>query len=191
MGAKNRHLTIEEVRATFAALGLERSRLSPRNQAMFAFGCFTGFRAEEILSVRLGAVLTPAGSLRPSVMVGAEDMKGGKLARSVTLTNRIEPILRPWLDRMREYGLGLPDHYLFCQLNGKRLTYGALYNIVTRAYKKADVRKTALGTVATHAMRKTYAMDAFNEGMSVDPARAIFFTRDALGHKDIASTERH
>ncbi len=156
-----------------------------RNKALFVFGCFTGYRISEILSIHRGDVIGQDGKIVESVTVQKKYMKGKLNSRTVFLNDTVKKYLSPWLKEQERKGYLRIECPLFCSSGGRKMDRVTAWRILKNAFCLAGV----YGKVATHTMRKTFANGIyfFYEGKK----DALRIVSKALGHKSIDSTDRY
>ncbi len=163
-----------------------KGRESLRNKALLIFGCATGFRISEILSIRRRDVLNIDGSLNAKVTVIHTK---NKHSRSVILNPLVKPFLMSWLQKQELRGFQRGSVYLFSDSTGKCLSRKYVWRIIKQASSKCRFS----GRYGTHSMRKTFAKNTYEyyhkqlvAGKTVDP---LIKTKEALGHMNINSTQ--
>lgn len=168
-------------------------RYADRNRAMALLHLCTGFRRHEILSLRLGDVLNPDGSIVNIIHVKAENMKGSKRSRSVPLCQLGQQALREWIEILTtKYEMRLKDDALWPKPDGRPLKDNGMHECYKKAFRAMGKDKH----YATHTMRKTFAQYIYidlhemywNRELPVEPIIAL---QAILGHKDIRSTQQY
>lgn len=130
----------------------------PRNLCLFTLGINTAFRANELLSIRVGQVR--------SLDVGdALDLKQSKTRtyRLVTLNRPAVAAIRDYLRRDLRLKRAGDDDYLFYSRFGDVLTVPTLTNMV-KAWCQAVGLK---GNYGSHSMRKTWGWWQYKRGKPV------------------------
>lgn len=168
-------------------------KMATRNLALFLLGANTGFRITELLSLRLGDVLEDDGRIKTRIMVSRRFMKGKRSSRNVYLNEFARKGLRPWLVVLREGCVIHRDDFVFRSYGHGNKAIGRVqaWKIMTKVYKAAGLT----GKLGTHAMRKTFANNIYQQllnrvagGEAIDAFRAV---SKALGHSDIKSTDQY
>lgn len=181
-------LSDAEVKRVAAAF---TGRAATRNAALFTLGLSTGFRASELLSLRLRDILTEEGAIVDRVTVWRRSMKRKKASRSVLVNAAAKRALRPYLEELRERGIVAGSRPLFGSPRNPKRPIGRVqfWRLIHKAAEAAEVK----GRIGTHTMRKTFANRIYShflnqvaEGQAVDAFRS---TSKALGHADIKSTD--
>jgi site-specific recombinase XerC len=155
-----------------------------RDRAMYVVGLETGFRAQELLSLRVGDVWTGERVLE-TVTVRREMMKGKKAGRMVYLSETARRALGEWIGGMESLGcVCKPASALFQGRVGvgRAIRYRQALKIIQGAAERAGVR----GSIGMHSMRKTFA-GSFYEASGRD----LLKTQAALGHASVASTQAY
>lgn len=147
---------VEAVLETFSGIYRER------NQALFMVSIETGFRSQEILSLRRGDVINEAGQINDRITVLAEFMKGRegrKRSRTVPLFGMSKRFLENWLTIQAEkFGLCHRKTPVFSTYAGTALGYWTHWNLYKKAFKKAGITERGF---ATHSARKTFAKENY------------------------------
>lgn len=156
-------------------------RFAARDRALFIFGCTTGFRISEILSLKV-AQITGTDSVRERVRVARSKMKGGRRGRAAVLPARAKKALELWLAKKSTFG-GLNDNpYVFAsRISNEPISRIQAWRILRDAYAAAGLDLGG-GEVATHSMRKTFADRVYAQ------LGDIFRLQVALGHASPSST---
>ena len=167
-----RPLTDEEI--TLVAKSFSGA-YAARDKALFLLGCKSGFRISELLSLRIGDVSNGR------VTVGKEHMKGQKRGRTVALHHEASTAVQAWL---AELGEQLPSAYIFRSREGvnRPIARQRASAILQAAYQANELT----GKVATHSMRKSFALKIYQAS-----GKDIIATRDALGHRHASTTDSY
>lgn len=161
-----------------------------RDQLLFLFGRFTGFRIMELLSIRLGDVWTEAGPAA-ELTLARRQLKGGQGAARRRVRSRTVPLhpqLRAALQTYVAERFGAepppPDAILFVSRIGQNRPISRVW-----AYRVLKAAAEATGRperVATHSLRKTFAQDVFARS-----GHNLVLTQRALGHSSVLTTSRY
>lgn len=161
-----------------------------RNRALFLTQCYTGFRAQEILSLARGDVVNAWGRLEDKLMVKATNMKGKAKSRTVKLNESAQRVLLEWVNELEYQGFVSAGSPLWPRRDGQPLTYDGMVFVYKTAFRLAGFD---LRGYATHTPRKTFAlhnhrhlMEKLKAGTLTDDP--IMVLRDLLGHADIRAT---
>lgn len=150
-----------------------------RDLLFFKFGLHTGFRASELLSLRVADVWQ-GGRVVDRVTVSKRNMKGKKFSRSLILSPALKAAITAYLETTGTQ----PELYLFRSREGgnRPISRTQAY----RAFLKAASSLGIGGKVALHSMRKVFANRAY-----IHFKGNLFLTAKALGHRSIDSTSRY
>jgi site-specific recombinase XerD len=172
------------LKATDVASLLDRipatTPLEQRDRALFELAYAAGLRAEELVSLNLGAVDFDAETVRV-------EGKGGK-TRLVPVGEHALAQLSRYLDRSRPVlqaaaGPADPERALFISKSGRRLGTSDVRRRL-RAWARAAVGQApALAGAHPHALRHSFATHLLEGGADL---RAI---QELLGHSTISTTQ--
>lgn len=177
----NRPLSNEEVTQCLNAF---KGKYSLRNKTLFVVGLNTGFRISELLSLKIKDVI-PYSKVTDYLTVKRKNMKGRFCSRTVILNDQSKEYLNRYLDNyVKIFGVFDKDLYLF--KSQKTSNKAISRRQATKVLKDVYCENELTGTLATHAMRKTFAKNV-NELLDKD----ITKTQLALGHKNVSSTQRY
>jgi site-specific recombinase XerD len=156
-----------------------------RNQAMFILGMNTGYRVNELLSLKIKDVM-PYSNISDYVTVQRANMKQKIEGRTIILNETAKQYLKNYLDKFEEiYGKVIDkDYYLFKsqKSDNKPISTRQATGVLYLVYRGNEMT----GKLATHTMRKTYAKNV-HEKLGND----IILTQKAMGHKQITSTQHY
>jgi len=137
-----------------------------RNFAMLKIFLNLGLRSSEALNLKASCIDWQSGKV---IIVAGK----GERDRVLWLTDEDLTTLKAWLDiRPNE------SDYLFCTLQGARMSDRYVRDFVGRYAKKAGINKR----VHPHALRHTFATDLLRE------SKNIRLVQKALGHVSISTT---
>jgi site-specific recombinase XerD len=177
----NRPLSKEEVTQCINSF---KGKYSLRNKTLFVIGLNTGFRISELLSLKIKDAM-PYSKITDYLTVKRENMKGHYCSRTIVLNELSKEYLKKYLDNFtRIFGVFDKDLYLF--KSQKTSNKAISRRQATKVLKDVYCDNELTGTLATHAMRKTFAKNV-NELLDKD----ITKTQLALGHKNVSSTQRY
>lgn len=156
---------------TDVEIGLVANILSPRDRLLFLIGIKTGFRLNELLSIRIRDVY------KHGQVVSELAIKASKTDsyRRVPL----HPLVREEIAKYLPFRLSKGGYFLFLGEGLNPLSRSQGWNVLKRAF---DLLKLQ-GKVATHSMRKSYCKRMY-EKLHHDLVK----TQHAMGHKSILST---
>ncbi|XHR27217.1 MAG: tyrosine-type recombinase/integrase [Chthoniobacteraceae bacterium] len=170
-------------------LGEMTGRFGLRDRAIFIFGCKTGFRIAEILSLRVRDIFD-GEAIRDAVTIAGKNLKGGKRyalkSRSMPMHMAAKEAIRAWLRMSKMDHPFYANYPLFpaqghaTPLNPKQ--YWAIF--------KAAARRSGIDCehVATHSMRKCLASRAWASPQIHGDLCAL---AAVLGHRDPATSARY
>lgn len=161
-----------------------------RDQLLFLFGRFTGFRISELLSIRVGDVWQDGGPAA-ELTLARRQLKGGQGAqrrrvrsRTVPLHPQLRAALQTYLTERFEGEPPPPEACLFVSRKGDNRPISRI-----QAYRIVKEAAQATGRperVATHSLRKTFAHDVFAKS-----GHNLVLTQRALGHSSVLTTSRY
>lgn len=173
-----RPLSLEEWRAVEATFTGE---YAARNRCLIVLGYTTGFRISELLALSLKDV-AHGRSLGANVKVPRSAMKGKRQSRSVPLAPLARDALGDWLAELDACDLLVPTLPLFLSRKALRpITRQQAARILTSAFDAAEIWGPR-GSLGTHSMRKTFAVEMHAQ------LHDVFKLQAALGHASPAST---
>ncbi len=151
------------------------SSLELRDRALFELAYASGLRAEELVSLDLGALDFDAETVRV-------EGKGGK-TRIVPTGEYAMRSLHRYLERARP-SLQLPGQpALFVSKSGRRLSTSDVRRRLRTWARHSAARAPALGDAHPHALRHSFATHLLEGGADL---RAI---QEMLGHASISTTQ--
>jgi site-specific recombinase XerD len=106
--------------------------------------------------------------------------KGDK-ARIVGIGDGALDVLQRWLDTRKALGLSGPGRYLFCTLQGQRMSYSATQAMLKRRAAKAGIETR----VHLHGLRHSHAAELLERGTNV-----VVIQRQ-LGHAHLSTTHTY
>jgi len=163
------YLTKDEVRALFRG-AKQSKRYGARNHAMILLAYRHGFRASELVELRVCDVDFRAGTIY------VRRRKGSKSGVHPMKADELEALERVLGEREVEAG-----DYVFCSERGAKLTRYGFWRIVSEAGKRAGLPVK----VYAHMLRHACGYYLANKGCDL---RLI---QDYLGHKQIQNTVRY
>ncbi len=152
-------IKVEPIRTKTAIENIKRIlRDNPRNLCLFTLGMNTAYRANELLSIRLGQVR--------NVQVGDSlDLKQSKTRkyRMVTLNRPAVEAIRHYLKHDRHGRQADDDGYLFYSRFAEVLTVPTVTNMVKGWCGAVGLK----GNYGSHTMRKTWGWWQYKRGKPV------------------------
>ena len=160
-----------------------------RDRAFLICGLYTGYRASELLSLRLADVISD-GRFLDAIEVKRRHLKGGRAeearvtSRAVPMHRKVRRALEPWTAEMRGRGWMRKDDYLFqSRAAGNRaITIQTAWRLIKRAARRAGLT----GHIGTHSLRKTFAVRAYKL-----LKKDIFLLQKLMGHVTPQATSHY
>lgn len=170
MSIRCRPLTDDELGAVLGELE------TPRDRLLLLMGVYTGFRVSELCQVRVMDVWQ-YGKAKSELTVSKAKMKGSKASRTVALHAELREAITKLVVESEMKG----TDFLFKSRNlaNSPISRSQAWRVLKRAFVTLELT----GNVATHSMRKTFAMKIY-EGSGGN----IFTTQTILGHASATST---
>lgn len=160
----------------------------PRDKAILIALEKTGYRANEIASLKTDDVFDfSSQTRRPRVQVKREHMKQKQGRRSIPLHPDLRHALTVWLAKLQQSGYLRPSVPFWlsrkhvAKLRG--LCRETIWRIVRAAAVRAGVNPERVGY---HSYRKSLAVKCWNLS-----GKNILAVKEALGHKDVSSTQAY
>ena len=148
----------------------------------------TGYRSNEVASLKTEDVFDfSSNTLKPRIQVKREHMKKQQGRRSIPLHPELRQALTLWLAKLQQSGFlraGAPlwlSRKHVAKLMG--LCRETIWRIVRGAAIKAGVNPEQVGC---HSYRKSLAVKCWNLS-----GKNIMAVKEALGHKEISSTQAY
>lgn len=183
-----RHLSPDEQYEIYQAMLGRKYGL--RDAAWFIFGCQTGFRISEILSIHRRHLITVNGKLRNTVTI--HQAKTGK-PRTVALTKITLSILEVWLSEAARLGYIRGRDFVFQSPRSSNMPLNR--STACRILQQMAAACNITGPIGTHSMRKTFAQNLYRHflarqhaGELVEP---LLFTSLAIGHSNQETTRKY
>lgn len=160
--------------------------LSTRDRTILILGVRAGFRIQELLSLNVGDVLGPNGSMLDTVKVQRSNTKGKTEGQAVPMHAEAKAVLSEYLATRPG---AKPDEPLFLSAGtgGKfpgRLEQSVFRKALKKASSRASIRDQHL--VSTHSLRKSYAARMYRA-----LGENIFKLQRAMRHASITSTTNY
>ena len=156
-----------------------------RNRLLILLGCYTGFRAQEFLSIRIRDVFD-GQACRASVCVARRAMKGKLRSRTMPLHPRVCDAIVAWIGVLVAAGKYDDERYLFSRkFTTHPISRRQAANIICGLAKAAGV---STDRVACHSLRKCFARKMWESDIvGRDMARMARL----LGHQNFSNTLRY
>jgi site-specific recombinase XerD len=168
-----------------ALIGALNGQFRTRNAALFTLARYTGYRISELLSIKVGQVWD-GQSMRASVTVSREKMKGKRFSRTLPLHRIAAQSIYFWIKEAGKTGPEWQEFPLFSSRKGTRaMTPITAWRILQDAASRALISTERLGM---HSFRKQFAMTMWeSEYVQKDMAKMSRL----LGHAHFSSTIRY
>lgn len=164
-----------------AVEGTFTGEYAARNRCLVVLGYTTGFRISELLALSVRDV-AHGRTLSTSIKVPRMAMKGKRQGRSVPLAPLAKPVLTELIHELDAADLLLPAMPVFSSRKGVRpITRQQASRILSAAFEAAEIWGPR-GSLGTHCMRKTFAVEMHAQ------LHDVFKLQAALGHASPAST---
>ena len=160
-----------------------KGKYAARDRAIFILGTKSGFRISELLSLKIGDVMSDRKML-DRAYVSRRNTKRKLEGRSVILHPEAQKALKAWILQLLKEGPLDECAFLFRSQKGENKPIGRIqyYRILQAACKGEKLT----GKLGTHTMRKTFANKVY-DNLDHDLAK----TAQALGHKNVNSTVQY
>ncbi len=143
-------------------------------------GLRTGFRIQELLSLKVGDVCQNGG-YSERISVARQNMKKKTEGRTVILHPEARTALRALIEELAAKGHSSPETYVFRSRQGGNAAMDrkSAWTMLKKAYAACGLT----GKLGTHSMRKTFAKKVHEK-----LGRDLMKTQKALGHRSVNST---
>ncbi|MBA7686579.1 Tyrosine recombinase XerC [subsurface metagenome] len=151
---------------------------SPRDYLLFCFGCNSGLRIGDLLSLKLADVKDGQGNLKDCLEI--KEQKTGK-TRKVFFNKQIKEALNFYLEKTRIFNL---DQYLFTNEKSKKnkhITRIRAYQLINKWCRDVGIKYKVGG----HTLRKTFGYHLRKQGISIERISNL------LNHRNIKVTFRY
>lgn len=176
--AKNklpRYLSPEDWNRIFATCD-KRTDTGRRDLAMYLLAWRTGLRVGEVTNLRVKDFNLKTGRIK----VPAEGKTGERIVWAPVEAPRLRDALDSWLEVRAKWDPEDESPYFFINKHGDSVDHNQINTTLKRRAKKAGIDPKP---VTFHVLRHSFATDMLKDGYT------ILDVRDALGHKDIATTQ--
>ncbi|MBI3884374.1 MAG: tyrosine-type recombinase/integrase [Opitutae bacterium] len=163
-----------------------------RNRCLIEFGLRTGFRASEIGSLTIGQIWNGT-RVRDEVTISRRYLKGGRglhrqgvRSRTVPLAPAVRTLIHDYIQERLRRNPNLASHepvFRSTQTAGG-IGRWMINALVKRACAQAGLPQN--GRYGSHTLRKSFAQRIYRA-----TGHDINLTRAALGHRDIATSQRY
>jgi site-specific recombinase XerD len=157
------------------------SELSRRDQVLFVLGIRTGFRAHELVTLRVQDVWI-SGTVPAEIYLQRKNAKGKAAGAGMKLHQQARAIITRYVTELITTGRGNPTDFLFQSRKGinQPILPRSVWRIINNAAKKSGMT----GKIGTHSMRKTFAKKVYNSS-----GKDITVAQKALRHTNIVTTQ--
>ena len=167
-------LTSKEIKRVIQAIKLRK--YAERDLTIFYFGLYSGLRAKELASLRVGNVYTTEGAVRDTFVLQKEQTKGSK-ARIVYVSSSLKKVLENYRTQI---SVEEKDTYLFQTRKSKCFSANTMSQLFLNIFKSAQ-----LNDASSHSMRRTFITELAHKGINVRVLQQL------AGHSDISTTQRY
>ena len=174
--------------------GVMDGKWSLRNRAIIWIGISTGYRVNEIVTLRIKDVMFN-GEVKKEIIREPKHLKGNARSRNKRLFAPARAAVAKWVEVLRAHSDEVHDlSFLFRSRKGGHVTPSHVWNIINKAAEAAGIDTARIGT---HSMRKTFADRMYRyyseknkqvDGENYDVMRMV---QKELGHADILTTYRY
>ena len=162
-----------------------QGRYRARDVALIVTGIYTGYRLQELLSIRVGQVWA-GNEVAHEVRVTKGYMKGKKRGRTMPLHQKVRDALHSLIQSTQMWHPLYRDWPLFRSQNRpKSLSTRQGFDIIVNAAKTAGLDTNRLGS---HSLRKTFAARLWKSELI---HRDMSLMAHALGHSNFSNTLRY
>ena len=165
-------LNSKQIKRTAQAIKLRKYAL--RDLTIFYFGLYSGLRAKELASLRVGNVYTTEGAVRDTFVLQKEQTKGSK-ARIVYVNSSLKKVLENFRTQV---SVEEKDTYLFQTRKSKCFSANTMSQLFLNIFKSAQ-----LDDASSHSMRRTFITELAHKGINVRVLQQL------AGHSSISTTQ--
>lgn len=163
-------------------LRLNSEQNGERNYVLFVLGCTTGYRAGDLVELRVRDIKQAIKRKEITIMEGKKKnskniRERNRRPRTVEIVPKMEKILRNYIKNKKDY------EYMFQSRKGTNKPIGVA--AVSNLLKEAG-EYFGLYDITAHSMRKTYAYKIY-----IESGRDIVAVKELLGHRSIEETKRY
>jgi len=151
------------------------ARMSKRDRALLALLYRAGLRCAEACAMRMEDIRCVQARLIVKVSK-PKNLARGAPQRELGLDPKTESILREWLQTR-----GDAPGFVFGTRTGSAVDTSHVRRVLGRLRKRTGIQRR----VHAHGLRHTFARELYDEGIGL---REI---QDALGHRNLATTDRY
>jgi len=157
---------------------IDRYDLLTRDKTLIFFTIYTGFRINEVLSLKIADVMGHGKTISSYVYLQKQNTKGKRAGRTGVINSNCKKILEDYFSHYRLWDLENKQKGLFLSKKGDLMNRQAL-NIFKTTFAACCLD----GKLSTHTARKTFSRLVY-KNLNED----ILGLKSALGHSNISST---
>ena len=157
---------------------LDKNDLLTRDKTLIFFTIYTGFRINEVLSLKLSDVKGYDKTISSFVYLQKQNTKGKRAGRTGIINSRCRDLLKSYFDHYHLFEIERTQKGLWFSKKGDLKNRQAL-NIFKTCFDSNQLD----GKLSTHTARKTFSRLVY-KNLNED----ILGLKSALGHSSISST---
>ncbi|QLY81921.1 tyrosine-type recombinase/integrase [Clostridium intestinale] len=155
---------------------------SERNYVLFIVGITTGYRAGDLVRLKVRDIKEALRHREFEIMEGKKAKskfikEKNRKPRTVEIIPKVSKLLRDYIKDKKDYEYAFPSR----KGTNKSIGVPAVSNILKEA-----AEYFGLDNITAHSMRKTYAYKIY-----IDNDRDILLVKELLGHSNIEETKRY
>jgi site-specific recombinase XerD len=171
VGKQKPLLTTNDFKRMLCNIPGESSVIKQRNKAILLVFMTTGMRRAALCQIDIADV----DFVKHTIKV----IDKGEIEHTFKMNDAVETAIKDWL-KLRNYVNNLESDALFVTYQGKRITGNAVFNMINYCSEKA------LGqSISPHRLRSGLCSILYEETHDIE------FVRRAIGHKNIATTQKY
>lgn len=171
-----RPLSTEEYDRVYTYLSVHNRH---RDLVLVSMCMWTGYRINEVLSMRMKDVMNGAGEVREKIQVPPRFMKRKRPRPAIFVNEKLRSDLNRYITYLESAGQLSKGDPLIPSKKGGAISYTQAYRIIKDVFDATDIYEN----VACHSFRKTFAEDFYNRS-----GRDIVATMRVMGHSDTQTT---
>lgn len=168
-------LSDKELRIVLATVA--QGRHSARNRAMVLMSFWSGMRAGELASLKVGDIVALDGTVRNEVRLAAEQTKGSR-GRVVMLGEKLRKEVAVYLATLGNQADDAP--FFYSQARRKGMSANTVAQLFLEIYSKAGI-----DGASSHSGRRTFLTSLASKGVGVRVLMAL------AGHQHMSTTQRY
>lgn len=145
---------------------------SHRNYVLFILGITTGYRAGDLVKLRVK-------DIKSALSYGYFKIEEGKTKkiRKVPIVSNLKKELKDYIKNKKDY------EYIFYSQKGRNLSVKGVSDVLKEVAEELKLKDINL---SAHSLRKTFAYRVW-----IDNNKDIFYVKELLGHSTIEYTKRY